>query len=94
MSRVGDVVRDCGVTPCTAPQGVVDFVDISGLVEKFKNTPSAPRKARSDIINSDVTQPLPDHKIDFVDISYCVDAFRSQAEPLPGPAIDDRCAQP
>ncbi len=91
MSRVGDVVGDCGVTPCTAPQGVVDFVDISALVEKFKNTPSAPRKARSDIIHSDVAQPLPDHKIDFVDISYCVDAFRSLASPLPGPPASDPC---
>ncbi len=91
MSDVGDVVGDCEVTPCSPPQGVVDFVDISSIVEKFKNTPSAPRKARVDLINSDVANPLPDGKVDFVDISYCVEAFRSTAFPLPGPPAEDPC---
>ncbi len=92
MSAVGDVVGDCGVTPCSPPQGVVDFTDISAVVEKFKNEPAAPRKARADLINSEITQPLPDRKVDFVDISYCVDAFRGQASPLPGPPITDPCS--
>jgi len=91
MSPVGDIVGDCGVTPCTPPQGVVDFVDISAVVDKFRNLPAAPRKARADLINSEITQPLPDKKVDFVDISYCVDAFRAQALLLPGPPITDPC---
>ncbi len=91
MSDVGDVVGDCEVRPCTPPQGVVDFVDISSIIEKFKNLPPAPRKARTDLINSDILEPLPDGKVDFVDITYCVDAFRGTAAPHPGPPIDDPC---
>ncbi len=91
LSAAGDVVGDCGATPCTAPQGVVDFMDISALVEKFKNTPTAPRKARSDIVHSNIAQPAPDLKVDFVDISYCVEAFRGQASLLPGPPVTDPC---
>ncbi len=94
MSAIGDVVRDCGVTPCSAPQGAVDFVDISAVVEKFKNTPGAPRKARADIINSDIALPVPDRKVDFVDISYCVEAFRGSASAPPGPPPNDPCGPP
>jgi hypothetical protein len=93
-SAIGDVVGDCAIPPCTAPQGVIDFVDISSIVEKFKNTPGAPRKARADIINSDVAQPVPDQKVDFVDISYCVEAFRNTALRPPGPATADPCPAP
>jgi len=91
LSAVGDVVGDCSVTPCTPPQGVVDFVDISAVVDKFRNLPSAPRKARADLLNSTVSQPKPDKKVDFVDIGYCVDAFRSNAAALPGPPLTDPC---
>jgi hypothetical protein len=92
MSAAGDLVTDCGVQPCSAPGGVVDFVDISAVVDKFRNLPAAPRKARADLINSDIAQPMPDRKVDFVDISYCVDAFRGSSSPLPGPPITDPCA--
>lgn len=90
-SRVGDLVGNDLVPPPSAPQGVVDFNDITAVVEKFKNEPDAPRKARADLINSDITQALPDKKVDFVDVSYCVDAFRNQAAPLPGPPMTDPC---
>jgi hypothetical protein len=91
MSLAGDVVGDCQATPCTPPQGVVDFVDISSVVDKFRNLPAAPRKARADLINSDTFEPSPDGKVDFVDIAYCVDAFRSAAMLLPGPPLTDPC---
>ncbi len=97
LAAPGDVVGDCADCPCTAPNGVIDFVDISAVVEKFKNTPctpggpGVPRKAEADLINSTTTLPKPDHVVDFVDISYCVDAFRGEAAPLPGPPLDDPC---
>ncbi len=78
--RWGDVVGDCGVTPCTDPNGVVDFIDISAVVEKFKNTPSAILKARADL---DPDQP--NAVIDFTDISCVVDAFRALPYPFLGP---------
>jgi hypothetical protein len=94
-SVAGDVVgTSCSPPPCNAPQGVIDFVDISAVVEKFKNTPGALRKARADLINSTITLPPPDQKVDFVDISFCVDAFRGSA-PLPaGPPLVDPCPGP
>jgi len=97
MTIPGDVVGDCADCPCTSPNGVIDFVDISAIVEKFKNTPclpggpGVPRKAKADLINSTVTFPMPDNKVDFVDISYCVDAFRGAAAALPGPPMADPC---
>ncbi len=87
MSKSGDIVGNngCPVVPCDPPQGVVDFVDISSCVEKFKNTPLSPQKARADIIASDIAQPSPDRIVDFVDISCIVEAFRGAPCPLPGP---------
>jgi hypothetical protein len=97
MTALGDVAGDCADCPCTAPDGVIDFVDISAVVEKFKNTvcepggPGVPRKARADLTNSEPTLAKPDHKIDFVDISYCVDAFRGEPTLPPGPPATDPC---
>jgi hypothetical protein len=70
----------------------VDFVDISAVVEKFKNEPSAPGKARCDIVNSNLELPYPDQIVDFADISCVVEAFRGSCCPLPGPPSDDPCA--
>ncbi len=76
----GDVVGDCGVRPCTGPNGVVDFIDISAVVEKFKNDPDAVLKARADV---DPDQP--NAVIDFTDISYVVEGFRGSGYPFGGP---------
>jgi hypothetical protein len=80
----GDVVGDCSATPCTAPNGECNFDDISAVVDKFKNLPGAPIKARVDI-----APQLPDRVIDFVDISTLVDAFRGIPYPfdLPDPCL-------
>ena len=91
MSASGDVVQDCSVHPCSPPHGVIDFVDISAVVEKFKNTPTAVRKARADVINATPSLPSPDRKVDFVDISYIVDAFCGTPSTLPGPPAEDPC---
>jgi hypothetical protein len=79
-SKWGDLVGDCGVTPCTPPDGVVDFVDISAVVDKFKDLPGAPRKARADL-----SPDYLDKVIDFDDISSVVDAFRGFPYPFDGP---------
>ncbi|MGD2108632.1 MAG: M12 family metallo-peptidase [Phycisphaerae bacterium] len=99
MSSAGDVAGSCGVCPCTPPQGVVDFLDVSAVVEKFKNVPcdvgmapGVPRKARVDVANSNVAWPVPDQKIDFIDISCVVEAFTGTPCPLPGPPVADPCA--
>lgn len=79
-SARGDVVGDCAVTPCTPPNGRIDFVDISAVVEKFRNLPGAPIKARADLAGN-----VPDRVIDFLDISETVDAFRALPYNFDGP---------
>ncbi|MGB2985568.1 MAG: right-handed parallel beta-helix repeat-containing protein, partial [Phycisphaerae bacterium] len=81
----GDVVGDCSVTPCTPPNGVVNFDDISSLVDKFRNLAGAPRKARADIAGEPPVG-IPDRLVNFVDISYDVDAFRGLPYPFDGPS--------
>jgi hypothetical protein len=76
----GDLVGDCGVSPCTPPDGTVNFVDITAVVDKFKNTPGAPIKARVDL-----APDVPDRIIDFSDIPLAVDAFRGLPYPFDGP---------
>ncbi|MGB2984477.1 MAG: hypothetical protein WBE26_01230, partial [Phycisphaerae bacterium] len=80
----GDAVGNCSVTPCSPPNGVADFEDISSLVDKFRNLPGAPRKARA-AIAGDPPIGIPDKLVNFIDISYCVDAFRGLPYPFPGP---------
>jgi len=81
-SEWGDIVGHCEIDPCTPPNGVVDFLDISAVVDKFRNLPGAPTKSRTDLVGS-----LPDLVIDFVDISSCVDAFRGLPYPFSGPDL-------
>ncbi len=75
-----DVVGDCGVRPCTGPDGTIDFIDVAAIVDKFRNLEGAPIKARVDLAGD-----APDMVIDFVDISYAVEAFRGFAYPFDGP---------
>ena len=42
-SMWGDIAGDYETTPCTPPDGTVDFVDIAVMADKFKNLPGAPR---------------------------------------------------
>jgi uncharacterized protein (DUF362 family) len=76
----GDLVGDCELAPCTEPDGRTDFIDIMAVVDKFKNEPGAPIKARADLAGD-----LPDLVVDFVDISYAVEAFRGEPYPFDGP---------
>ena len=76
----GDLVGNCGVTPCTGPDGKADFLDIAAIVDKFKGAVGAPLKARADLGPN-----IPDRVIDFVDIQHAVAAFRSSGYPFGGP---------
>ncbi|MGB2987124.1 MAG: C25 family cysteine peptidase [Phycisphaerae bacterium] len=77
----GDLVGNCDVMPCTPPDGQVDFIDISAAVDKFRNLPGAPIKARTDIASD-----VPDKVVDFIDILYIVEAFRGLPYPFDGPS--------
>jgi hypothetical protein len=79
-SKWGDIVGGANNQP---PNGVVNFNDISSVVDKFKNLPGAPIKSRAD-----VAPDVPDKIVDFVDIPSVVDAFRGLPYPYGGP---DEC---
>jgi len=79
----GDVTGDFYGGQWTGPNGRIDFLDITAVVEKFRNLPSAPSKVRVDLAGGD-----PDAIVDFTDISVCVDAFRGFAYPY---GVPDDC---
>ena len=74
------LVGDFNGIEWTGPNDVTDFLDISAIVESFKNEPTAPIKARSDI-----AEDGPDAVIDFLDISACVEAFKGESYPFAVP---------
>jgi hypothetical protein len=80
----GDCIGPIYNEAWTPPDGRVDFVDISAIVEKFKNEPTAPLKAQVELFGN-----LPDFVIDFMDISSAVEAFRGFAYPFDGPSECD-----
>jgi hypothetical protein len=92
LSRLGDAVGSrTSPQPASPPNCDCNFDDIGQIVEKFKNEPASPRKARADIINSNTTLPKPDKKIDFVDISCAVECFRGTPCAPAGPPLVDPC---
>jgi choice-of-anchor B domain-containing protein len=69
-----------GEGPDDPPNGDTNFIDIAGLVDKFRNLPTAPGMAKADLSPSQ-----PDGILDFTDISACVNAFRGFGYPYSGP---------
>jgi hypothetical protein len=67
--RWGDVVSRTKATG--EPDGIVDFTDVSALVDGFRALPTAQPLYRLDLFGC-----LPNQVIDFIDISGGVDAFR------------------
>jgi hypothetical protein len=83
-SRWGDAVQDCTSVPCGPPDGTVGVsTDVTAILDKFRNLPGAPIKARCDF-----EPALPDHLINITDVMVCLDAFRGAVYPfdeLPDP---------
>lgn len=78
-SRWGDLIGE----PCTSdgicppPDGSVDIViDVTSVLDMFKSSRFAPRKARSDVEPS-----ILDFKINFTDVKVVLDAFRGEPSP-------------
>lgn len=66
----GDVVGNCQVTPCTPANGFAENVDITAVLDKFKNLPSAPSKARADLDPATL-----DGRITISDVLRTLDGF-------------------
>ena len=67
----GDVISR--ISPQLAPDGIVDFADISALVDGFRATPNVQPLYRLDLFGC-----VPNQSIDFIDIAGGVDAFRGK----------------
>ncbi len=65
------------------PDGSVDMLDVSAVVERFKNQPGAVEVHRADLAPA-----TPDGIVDFSDISEVLDAFRGKPYPFPVTAPD------
>ena len=60
-----------------------DVDDISAVVDKFKDVSGAVSKARAQLYTN---VPNPSASVDFSDIAACVDAYKGQSYPFPGPS--------
>lgn len=76
----GDLVGDFVDGEWTPPNNVVDFIDISAMVEGFRHLQTAPAYTRCDVY-----PVYPDGVVDFNDISHVVEAFRSDPYPFEAP---------
>ncbi len=87
-ARWGDVA-----IPYNPPSLTVqpDFGDVSALVNKFKDTPGAPIKARALLVGEDsfgnITPAIMNVNFGFTHIAACVDAFKGK----PYPHIVESC---
>ena len=65
-----------GWADVTEPFGVVNFIDVSAVLDRFREIPQALPKVRCDL------QPAtPDYVVNFSDVSSTVDAFKGQPYP-------------
>jgi hypothetical protein len=85
MSRWGDVVKDCTTHPCGPPDGNVGIVDVTAVLDKFKNYYGCVQKARADLEGSPAgDHRVPDQAINITDVTYCLGAFLGETYPAPG----------
>jgi hypothetical protein len=73
--RWGDVLDACNKDPCSAPQGVTNIGDVTGILAKFQNLPGAPIKSRVDLVGLPGNEDKLDHIISIVDVTWDLDAF-------------------
>jgi hypothetical protein len=77
----GDVAPPFGTA--SDPDNQPNFIDIAGVVERFRDLPGAPSKAHAQLQPNDLD---PSQSVDFNDISSDVEGFRGIGYPFPGPS--------
>ncbi len=83
-SAWGDIVKDCTTNPCGPPDGVINVpTDATAIVDKFRNLPGAPIKARCDLAGTPPNDGALDFKITVLDVIWCLDAFIGAEYPFP-----------
>jgi hypothetical protein len=91
QSRWGDLIDNCTTTPCKPPDGSSGIVDVTAILDKWKNLPGNVMKVRADIEGSPAgDHRVPDQAINITDVTYCLGAFLGDTYPAPGfPAPSD-----
>ncbi len=85
QSSWADLIEDCSTTPCKPPDGSTGIVDVTAVLDKWKNLPGNVKKVRADIEGSPAgDHRLPDQQINITDVTYCLGAFLGQQYPGPG----------
>lgn len=79
----GDITGSQGVI--VAPDGKVDFLDVSAVVDAFVNAPGA-----VDLHRCDLAPAIPNGVVDFNDISAALDAYRGL--PFPYENVSQACS--
>ncbi len=78
----GDVVGRFGPDGWRPPDGSIDIIDVTAILDRFRNLPTAPVVELADLYPE-----APDGSIDILDAALCLDAFRGLPYPygLPCP---------
>jgi hypothetical protein len=71
----GDIVRNCTTDPCGPPNGTVDIIDVTAVLDKFRNLPGAPIKARCDLVGIPPNDGKLDLVISILDVTAGLNAF-------------------
>jgi hypothetical protein len=83
----GDTVSNCATDPCGPPDGVVNVpTDVTAILDKFRNLPGAPTKARCDLAGTPPTGGILDFRIGILDVTWGLTAFGGGEYPFPPPA--------
>jgi hypothetical protein len=95
QSGWADLVVDCSTTPCGPPDGITAIVDVTAILDKYKNLPGNVTKARADIEGCPAGNcPVVDQLINISDVTYCLAAFLGDPYPplgFPSPGDPPVC---
>ncbi len=71
-----DSISNCTTFPCGPADGITGIVDITAILDKWKNLPGNLQKVRADIEGSPAGDYfVPDQAINITDVSDCLSAF-------------------
>lgn len=79
-AKYGDIVGPFVAGEWTPPDGIIDVLDFTAIVEAFQNKPTAP-----DLTRADIYPCTPDGIIDVLDMVWIVNSFQGDPFPCPLP---------
>ena len=84
-SSWADLVEDCTTFPCGMPDGSTGIVDVTAVLDKWKNLARSVWKVRADLEGAPSGDArVPDQAINITDIVFTLGAFVGQTYPPPG----------